>query len=145
LPALLGGLHANALAGGEGSLLEALDQHTGGVDPSSIDAADGAKAVSHIFGANQDQVIAQLGASGVSSSLIQKLLPLLAPIVLAWLAKQVGGSGVAPSQAGGGVLGTILEQVLKGAGQGAGSSSSSGGLGSILGDVLGGLLGAGRK
>lgn len=149
LPALVGGLQANALGGGLDSLLGALDQHTADVDPTSIDTADGNKAVSHIFGAQRDDVVQQLsGTSGVSSSLIQKLLPLLAPLVLGWLAKQVAGkSGAAvPSAAGGGILGSILEQVLTGAAQGSGSAKlSGGGLGSILGDVLGGLLGGGRR
>lgn len=147
LPALVGGLQANALGGGLDSLLGALDQHTSGVDASSIDVADGAKAVSHIFGAQQDAVVQQVaGTAGLSSGLVQKLLPLLAPLVLGWLAKQVAGKagGAVPSAAGGGVLGSILEQVLGGAAQGAGSAKS-GGLGSILGDVLGGLLGGGRR
>src|SRR5689334_3508659 len=81
LPALLGGLNANAAAGGVGSLLEALARHEGG-DGADVDASEGAQIASHIFGANQEQVINQLGATGVSSGLLQKLIPLLAPIVM---------------------------------------------------------------
>jgi hypothetical protein len=156
LPALLGGLRANADdPGGEASLVEALDQHdaqvaTPPVDLADVDEQDGQRITAHIFGAQQDQVVQQLGATGAGSGLVQKLLPILAPIVLSYLAKQMGAKGGAA--AGGGVLGSILSSILAGAAQGtggpsgsSGSSGSSGGLGGILGDLLGGLLGGGRK
>lgn len=152
LPALLGGLQANAQdPGGEASLAQAVGQHdaavaTEPIDLADVDAADGERITAHIFGAQHDQVVQQLGATGVSSSLVQKLLPLLAPIVLSYLAKQMGAKGGAA--AGGGVLGSILSSVLAGAAQGAGGSSrssTSGGLGGVLGDLLGGLLGGGRR
>ena len=152
LPALLGGLHANAEdPGGEASLAQALGQHhedvaTPPIDLGDVDPADGEQITRHIFGAQQDQVVQQLGATGVGSNLVQKLLPLLAPIVLSYFAKQMGAKGGA---LGGGVLGTVLSSILSGAAQGAGGSSrssgSSGGVGDIFGDVLGGLLGGGRK
>ena len=152
LPALLGGLRANAEdPGGEASLAQALGQHdpsvaTQPIDLADVDPQDGEKITAHIFGAQQDQVVHQLGSTGVGSSLVQKLLPILAPIVLSYLAKQMGAKGGA---AGGGVLGTILSSILAGAAQGTGgssrSSSGSGGLGDVLGDLLGGLLGGGRK
>ncbi len=149
LPALLGGLHANAAdPSGAASLLGALDQHTADVDVNDIDVADGRRAAAHIFGGNQEQVISQLGSTGASSGLIQKLLPMLVPIVLSYVAKQVSGGKGAPSAAGPDVLGTILSQVLGGAAEGTKSSSRSGavpGVGSILGDLLGGLLGSGRR
>ncbi|MBO9523305.1 MAG: DUF937 domain-containing protein [Nocardioidaceae bacterium] len=144
IPALLGGLHANAQdSAGADSIAEALTQHEGQRDP---DPADGAKIAGHIFGDSQDQVVQQLGGvQGVSGDLVKKLIPLLAPLVLAYLAKQVGGragSGSAGDNAGGGVVGSILEEVLKGASQGSGGGQ---GAGSIIGDVLGGLLGRGRR
>lgn len=149
LPALFGGLKANADdPGGEASLAEAVGEHdaavaTEPIDLADVDPADGERITAHIFGAQQDQVVQQLGATGVSSSLVRKLLPLLAPIVLSYLAKQLGSKGGA---GGGGVLGAVLGSILSGAAQGAGGSSrSSGGLGDILGGVLGGLLGGGRK
>jgi hypothetical protein len=147
LPALLGGLNANAQGGGLGSILEALTQHEGKpVDADSIDATDGEKIAAHIFGDQQEQVISQLGSTGVASGLLQKLIPLLAPMVMAWLAGQLAGKGAAPSSGGGGgVLGGILEQVLKGATGGGGGASKTPDAGSILGDVLGGLLGGGRR
>ena len=149
LPALLGGLHANAQdPAGEASLAEALDQHaddpaaTGVVNVEQIDQADGARIARHIFGSQEEQVVQQLGGVGsASSGLVQKLIPILAPLVLAYLAKQMGGKGAA---AGGGVLGSILGQVLSGAAQGSAPRGSQG-AGSIISDILGGLLGGGRK
>jgi len=153
LPALLGGLKANAEdPGGEASLAEAVGQHdasvaTPPVDLGDVDEQDGERITRHIFGAQQDQVVQQLGSTGVGSGLVQKLLPILAPIVLAYLAKQMGAKGGAA--AGGGVLGSILSSILAGAAQGTGApsrdSAPAGGLGGVLGDLLGGLLGGGRK
>lgn len=161
LPALLGGLQANAAdPRGNASLQEALGQHDpslveGGVDVDQVDEADGAKIASHIFGEQQDQVVNQLGGlGGASKGVVSKLIPILAPIVLSWLAKQVlGGSGGGSSASGGsapeaqpsrGGLGDVLGQVLGGATRGG---RSGGGVdpGSIISDVLGGLLGGGRR
>lgn len=175
LPALLGGLQANAGdPRGASSILDALGQHNddlldGGVDLSQVDQSDGEKIASHIFGSNQDAVINQLGGvgGGASSGLIRRLLPILAPIVLSWLAKQVMGGmqgggatqgGAALPQQGGqsqstpggpGSLEDMLQDVLGGAlggagGATAGSAPQQGG-GGILGDILGGLLGGGRR
>lgn len=164
LPALLGGLQANAQGGGASSLLEALGQHTDDVDPGQVDPADGQQIASHIFGSNEEQVYSALGGSGASSGLIKKLIPILAPIVLSYLANKVlkgGGPGggtatqqTAPAdssaQGGPGSLESMLQDVLGGAlGGGAATQQttpaprqSTGG--GIL-DVLGGLLGGGRR
>lgn len=166
IPALLGGLHANAGdPAGASSILGALDQHDnnlldGGVDLHQVDPEEGAKIASHIFGSNEDQVYSALGGSsaagGAGSSLIKRLIPMLAPIVLSYLAKQVmgkvsgGSGGASPSAAGGagGGLGDILQSVLGSAMGGSGTSGGAGGgggLGGGLGDILGGLLGGGRR
>lgn len=93
LPTLLMGLNANAQdRDGAASIERALGDHNpslvaGKVDADRIDAADGAKITQHIFGSNQDQVVNQLGG-GVDSQLVRKLLPILAPIVMAWLASK---------------------------------------------------------
>jgi hypothetical protein len=163
LEALLGGLQANASdPAGALSLGRALGNHDGtllGADLGDIDQEDGSAIVENIFGGNTSEVIAQLGGVKGSggSSLIAKLLPILAPFVLAWLGKKLrgqgglgdilgqvlggaaGGAGGAASGSGGG-LGDILGQVLGGAAGGAGgaASGSGGGLGDILGQVLGG-------
>ena len=69
LPALLGGLQANAQdPGGASSIVEALGQHDddlldGGVDLGQVDEGDGQKIASHIFGPNEDQVYSALGGT----------------------------------------------------------------------------------
>lgn len=159
LPALLGGMQANAQdEGGAASLAEAIGQHDsglldGGVDLDQVDTGDGAKIVRHVFGGNTDQVVNQLGSVGdMGKGLVQKLLPILAPIVMAYLAKKFSGggqqdSGQQDSGQGGGLgggLGDLLGSVLGGGG-GGGNNQAGGGLGGALGDLLGGLLGGGRK
>ena len=102
LPALLGGLQANATdPGGAASLQEALAQHDDDlygerVDLERVDTRDGERISSHIFGSNEDQVVHALGGAGgagLGGDLIKRLLPLLAPIVLSYLAKQMQGRG----------------------------------------------------
>ncbi len=100
LPALLGGLRANAQdPAGAASLGEALAQHDpalveGGVDLDDVDTDDGRKIVGHVFGQNEQAVVAQLADStGTGKDLLAKVLPALAPIALAFLAKQLGGAG----------------------------------------------------
>lgn len=174
LPALLGGLQANAQdPAGASSIVEALGQHDddlvrGGVDLGQVDQADGEKIASHIFGSNEEQVYSALGSSGAGGGLIRRLIPILAPIVLSYIANRVlkggggglGGGGAATpapadntAQGGPGSLDSMLQDVLGGA-LGGGTATqqapaptqqsqpSAGG--SIL-DVLGGLLGGGRR
>lgn len=157
VPTLLAGLHSNAQAPeGAASLESALSQHhdglvDGGVDAAQVDTADGEKIVNHVFGGRQDQVANQLAGTaqlgGVGGDLVRKLLPLLAPIVMSYLANKVlGGRGQAGGGAGGGQgagagaggidLGGILGGILGGAGGGLGGAG--GGLGDILGGILGG-------
>ncbi|HSN35546.1 MAG TPA: DUF937 domain-containing protein [Arthrobacter sp.] len=163
VPTLLAGMQNNAQAdGGAASLESALSQHQdslleGGVDVSQVDTADGEKIVSHVFGGQQDQVASQLAGTsqlgGVSGDLVKKLLPILAPIVMSYLANKVlggrgqtgadapGGAG-GSGQAGGIDLGGILGGILGGAGGAA--AGGAGGMGG-LGDLLGGLLGGGQQ
>ncbi len=165
LPTLVGGLEANAQSPeGAASLTNALQDHgtllDGGVNVDQVDTADGAKIVSNIFGSNENQVVNTLGGGLASSDLVKQLLPILAPIVLAYIAKQMGvGGAAAPApapapapQGGGGALGDLLGGLLRGA-----AGGNSGGLGSVLGgvlggnaggaigDILGGLLGGGKR
>jgi hypothetical protein len=169
LPALMGGLEANAQEpSGARSLTEALGQHDprvvrGGAPPAGIDLADGRAIAAHVFGDQQDAVAQRLGESplsgqGVGGALVKQLIPILAPMVLSWLAGRVlGGAGGgapsgSPSGSGGGLEDT-LRDVLGSATGGAASTGTrtpappSGGIdaGSIIGDVLGGLLGGGRR
>lgn len=159
LPALLGGIQANtADPGGASSFAQAVQQHSGalidgGVDLAQVNVAEGQKIVGHVFGANQGQVVQQLGGLGQAGSsigqdLIAKLLPILAPIVMSWLAKQLTGGalgGGAPAQAGGGGgIGDVLGGLLGGVLGGGAAPQQQGGM-PDLGSLLGGLLGGGRR
>ena len=154
LPALLGGLQANAGdPSGAGSILQALGQHdddllTGGADLSAIDEQDGTAIASHIFGDQEDEVVNRLGGlpavggSGAGGALVRKLLPILAPMVLSWLANRVlkgGGGGL-----GGGTAAaqpdTSPSPSLPG-----GGGSTPGSLDDMLRDVLGSATGGGSS
>lgn len=149
LPALVGGLTANAeKEEGARSLLSALGDHEDGLadnpDVDAIDTTDGGKIVNHVFGGSTDDVVSQLGGmgGGGNDGLIRKLLPILAPIVLSWLAGRVGVDARQDQSRGTSVLQDVLGQVLAGAtGQQRPSGASAG---SILTDLLGGLLGGRR-
>ena len=101
---------------------------------------DGAGIVGHLFGDDEGKVVNSLSAkSGADSGLVKKLLPILAPIVMGWLAKRLTGSGASGSaapSAGSGGLSDILGSVL-----GQASGSSGGGLVDIIGGMLGGASG----
>ncbi|MGW6728118.1 DUF937 domain-containing protein [Nocardia sp. NPDC055029] len=163
LPTLLGGLQANAAEPrGAASLLGALDNHgglvegDGAVDLQQVDVADGEKIVDNVFGDEKNTVISALGGTGGTggNDLIGKLLPILAPIVLAYVAKQLTGGGGAAAQApqpqaSGGGLGDLLGGLIGGStnsGRLGGvigealSKNAGGGLGGILGGLLGGKL-----
>lgn len=164
LPALLGGMGANAQdPAGAASLERAVQQHParlfeGGVNLDEVDEQDGDKIVHNVFGANTDQVVQKLGSTdgGGGQGIIQKLLPILAPIVLSFLASQFAkrqqGGGADPAQAdaptgGGGGIGDILGGLLGGGGStsSAGGAGGGGGMLGGLGDLLGGLLGGGKR
>lgn len=149
LPGLVGGLKANADQGGTASLEKALSKHKGaklrGV--GDVDTADGAKIVKHVFGDKQDAVASKLaGASAkseVTDVIIKKVLPIVAPIVLAWLANRFFGGSDSGAKSSEGGLGDLLGGLL-----GGGSSSKKDAGGLDLGDILGGLgglLGGGSK
>ena len=135
VPALVGGLAQNVQSNDiDSSKLEsAVEQQgnsgllDGGVNVDQVDEKEGDNLVAHLFGGNDSNAVASaLGGTGAGSSdLIKKLLPILAPIVLAYIGKQLTkGSASAPAQqpqaqsAGGGGLGDILGSILAGAGAG---------------------------
>lgn len=166
VPALVGGIQHNVAADdidssklesdvaqqGESGLLE------GGVNVEQVDSHQGDQFVARIFGGNDSNTVASALAGGGAgnSDLIKKLLPILAPIVLAYIGKQLTKNSApaepqAQSSAGG--LGDVLGSILGGAGGGGGGNNPLGSiLGSVLGgnkggaigDILGGLLG-GKK
>lgn len=133
LPAIVAGLSANASsADGAASLEKALAKHSSkSTKVDEVDEEDGKKIVNHVFGSKKEAVEeAAAGKADVTKDIIAKILPIVAPIVLAWLAQKFlgGGSEAKP----------------------AAKEESSGGIGDILGglvgskegqDMLGGLLG----
>ena len=135
MPAVVGGFHKQAEAGdpaGVAAAASAVDQP---------DAQSGNDILGRIFG-NKDvsrQVADHAsGQSGVSSTVLKAMLPIVAAMVARHIA---GGQGTGGS--GGGGLGGMLASVLGGGNPGAGGF---GGLGGLLGggsnplnEILGGL------
>jgi hypothetical protein len=124
----LSGLLA-ALAGGDHA------RYMNGQDDGMID--DGNAILGHIFGSKEVSrgVAAHAAAStGIGAGILKKMLPVIAAMVMGYLAKRMGGG------ASGGGLGGVLGQIFGGgtANAGTASTSSGGGLGDILGQVLGG-------
>jgi hypothetical protein len=156
VPALVGGLAQNVQSNDiDSSKLEsAVEQQgnsgllDGGVNVEQVDEKEGDNLVAHLFGGNDSNAVASAlaGQGAGSGDLIKKLLPILAPIVLAYIGKQLtkGGGAATPAQqpqaqAGGGGLGDILGSILGGAAGGGGGGNNP--LGSILGSVIGGQQG----
>ena len=129
--ALLGALGRDHAAGG-GGLADVLGAVLGGAQGRQ---ADGAGILGHVFGARQAQAAQGLGqATGIGNDKAQMLMKMLAPIVMAYLARRMFGSGqqataAAPSAnvlgdllggearqvrqeggIGGGLLGAVLDQ-----------------------------------
>lgn len=142
IASLVGGMQSNAAdPDGEASLAGALQEHaasgwfdTNRVDLSQVDTADGAKIVQHVLG-GEDQQVQSLGGLGglLGNAQVQKLLKMLAPIVIGYLANQVIS----------GKYGDILGQILGGGQQQQRTPEpepkrGGGGLGDILGQILGG-------
>jgi hypothetical protein len=166
VPALVGGLAENVQANEIDSteLESAVAQQgasgllDGGVNVDQVDANEGDQHVARIFGGNDSNAVASaLSGSGAGNSdLIKKLLPILAPIVLAYIGKQLTKNSApaepqAQSTGGGGGLGDVLGSILGGAGGGGNNPLGSilgsvlgGNQGGAIGDILGGLLG-GKK
>jgi hypothetical protein len=132
-------LESAVVAEGESDLL------TGGVNVDQIDQGQGNQLIASLFGGNDTNQVASAlsGAGAGGGDLIKRLLPMLAPIVLAYVGKQFSqknaGAG-AQAQASGGGMGDILGSILGGA-SGGGGGAANNPLGSILGSVLGGNQG----
>lgn len=123
-----------ALQKHDGSILEDLPGRIGSADAT----ADGEKIISHVFGKNEGAVTQKLAdQSGMDLGSIQKLLPMLAPVVMGMLAKKRGGGsggadlgGLLGGAAGGIDLGDIAGML--------GGGTGSGGLMGMLKGMLGG-------
>lgn len=152
VPVLVGGLHENAQDPDHASKIEsAADSHAGlldgGVNLDHVDEQEGQQAIARIFGGNDASQVASAlaGGGGGDSNLLKQLLPILAPIVLAYIGKQLTGKSGAPAAAGGGALNDVLGSILGGMGGNKSLGTVLGNvLGSKAGDILGGLLG-GKK
>ncbi len=136
---ILSGLHQETQTPeGAAALSQALSQHTGPKRVSSaadIDTADGDNILGHIFGSEKDAVTQRLGASSAGAGGIDfgKLLPMLAPIIMNYIANRKSSS----EQAGSGPdLGDLLGGLLSGGSSGKGGFSLD-----SLGGLLGGLFG----
>jgi hypothetical protein len=121
----LGGLIG--MLGGSGAAGGLLDVVLGS-QPTPVEK--GNDILGQIFGSKD--VSRQVAASaetqtGVSGDLLKKMLPILAMLVMGYLAKGQGGGG---AQSSGGGLGDLVGAVLGGGGQ---QQQSSGGLGSLVG------------
>ena len=155
VPVLLSGLQQNSQDPGEADRIESaatdhaargLLDNAGGVD--RVDESDGQRAISTIFGGNDaNQIASALAKSGAGNSdLLKQLLPVLVPLVLAYIGKQLGAApqGKSPQAASGG-LGEVLGSILGGASDDKSLGGVLGkvlsGKGGALGEVLGGLLG----
>ena len=154
LPLILGAMGRNTgQAGGADALFGALGRdHSGGGGIADILGAvlggqqsrqtDGLGQLGHIFGDQLPRAQAGLGqATGLGNDKAQMLLKILAPIVMAYLAKRMfGGDGEASPQALGDLLGQEHAQVRQAGGLGGGllgavlDQDGDGALG--LGDVL---------
>ncbi|MFT4201725.1 DUF937 domain-containing protein, partial [Gordonia sp. (in: high G+C Gram-positive bacteria)] len=130
VPTLLHGLQAHADS--DGPAPEELTK--------AADAGDGEGLVNGLFGKNTDKVAeaaAGQAPASVQPDLIKKVMPMLAPLVIAFVTQklmsgkggaQQGGQQQAQAGGAGGALGQILGGALGGGG-------GAGGLGSILGGV----------
>ena len=101
VPAIVGGLAANAKTDtGAQKLQAAVEHHDKKVSVDDVDVEDGQKIVKHVFGAKADDVAAAAGAKAGGpdiGAIVAQVLPIIAPIVLAFLAQQMtkGGSSTA--------------------------------------------------
>jgi len=150
LPGLVGGLQANAEAGGAASLEKALDSHKNAKIRSlaDVDTDDGKKIVKNVFGDNEDAVASKLAdgepKSNVTMDIIKQVLPIVAPIVLSFLAQQFltpkadakadSKSESKSTASSGGDIGSMLGGLL------ADPNTQN-----MIGGLLGGLLGGGKK
>ncbi|MGB3332144.1 DUF937 domain-containing protein [Mycobacterium sp. SMC-14] len=145
VPVLVGGLSQNAQDPGQADSIvnTAATFAAQGLLDNALGASqsEGQQVISTIFGGNDTSQVASAlsGAGAGNNDLLQKLLPIIAPIVLAYIGKQLTGQKAEPAQqqASGGGLGDVLGSILGGAAGGGGNKS----MGSILGNALGGKTG----
>lgn len=160
LPMLLGSLAgasqqpqgAGALFGAltndhDGSILDALGPLLAGGYATRALGSDGGRILGHLFGNKQGSVEQAVARSaGVDASLISRLLPILAPIVMGYLGRRVRSGGLDAGGLGG-LLGGEREQarqqdpglggIFDLLGGGNDDNDDGGGLLDAAGDLLG--------
>lgn len=140
LPAILGGFkkQTQSQPSGLDGLGGLLGQLGGGglldqvLAPQPTDLNPGNEVLGQIFGSRDvSRAVAQNASvrTGLDTTLLKKMLPMLAMVVAGMMAKQQGGAAEQPSQGGGG-LGDLLGSLL-GGGQAGGTASAGGGLGGL--------------
>lgn len=143
-PAILGGLKKQAQArpdgaAGLGSLFEQLGgggllDDVLGAQPTNVNR--GNDALGQIFGSKDvSRAVAQNAASqtGLDSTLLKKMLPMVTMLVTGYMAKQGGAVAAAQASPAGGGLGSLLGGLLGGQGDGnAAAGSAAPGLASML-------------
>ena len=135
LPMLLGGLARNASdPAGAQALSSALGEHADGSALAGLGGllgagGAGAGILGHIFGNRQETVEQGVGkATGLGGPQIGKLLMVLAPIVMAALARKQQAQPAAPSAAPAGELPDVLQKEAQEA-----QKRAPGGLGGLIG------------
>jgi hypothetical protein len=145
LPAILGGFknQAQAQPTGLDGLGGLLQQFGGGglldavaaPEPAPVD--QGNSILGQIFGSKDvSRTVAGHAAeqTGIDSSLLKQMLPILAMAVAGYMAKQHSNQS-----SGGGGIGDLIGGAL------GGGQASGGGLGGMLGNVIGGMMGGGQS
>lgn len=155
VPALIGGLASQAAADdGPAAITELLDgADSGPVDDVAafLDAGDetaGSGMLDTILGDDRSDLISALAEKAdVDGSMVTKLLPMLAPVVVGRLAKQrtedkLDDAGVATllaaekeSLEGDGLLDTIGDLLTGGLGKAAGAAAAAAGAGAMIGSA----------
>ncbi|GAA1740067.1 DUF937 domain-containing protein [Microcella frigidaquae] len=152
VPAIVGGMAANAKDDdGAASLQKALGHHKGKAPKklADIDESDGEKIVANVFGAKKNDVARAAATKAATKAegfdigpIVEQVLPIIAPIVLAWVANQFLGGGAAEPEktpakketSSGNPLGDLLGGLI-------GSKEGQ----DLIAGALGGLLGGGRR
>lgn len=133
LPALLGGMEKNVQSGdGAASLANALGDHAEanplGDLGSLISGALGGGILDKVLGGATPQVSEAIGSkAGASGVDVQKIMTIVAPIVMAFLAKKLTNGGKADPE--------VVQKEVQNASSEAKAQAPD--LGSILGSILG--------
>ena len=135
------GLNSFLKAVGSGNHLNYYEDAMAAFSPMAY--ADGNGILGHLFGDKDVSraVAAQAAAaSGLGETLIKKMLPVIASMIMGGLFKQMSGSRGGQ----GGFLETLIENMMKGGMGGSSSGRSRAGADNPLGDLLEGMLGGGK-